>query len=184
MALQALLAAPAIGKALVTGLGGLFGWLGGRSQSKQHQRQLASEERRQRNILRAMQQWQAQDALAQQAFEERRGKAIARAAGIAGIDPEMAALLQETSGGGGGGMMPNFEAAAVPSAGAPRMPAGQFDFMSLLPYIFGPSPDEVPEDRQSVMRSQPQRGAPAGGQRRQRGPTSLPGYRRPSRGTA
>ena len=124
---------------IAAGVGALGSWLGGRSTSKQHQRQLASEERRQAMMMQAAREWQQQNQAAMEAHNARRQALIRQMAPGLGINPQLASAAAMM------GPQPDF---SVPSAaldpGTQGMPpASQFDYGALLSSVLGPQADQT-----------------------------------------
>ena len=120
---------------IASGIGALGSWLGGRATSKQHERQLASEERRQAMAQAAMREWYANQAEQQAAAEAQRAQAISRLGGHLGIDPALmqAGLALRPRGQV---MPPNFGGMAGQTRGMPA--PQQFDTAALISGAVGP----------------------------------------------
>ena len=118
---------------IAAGVGALGSWLGGRSQSKQHQRQLASEERRQAMHQLAVDAWMKDQREQQAAAQAQRAAMIRQLAPQLGIDPGMAAMAAAAAPTAPMAM-PRF--GAVATQGTP--PAQRFDYGALLSQVLGP----------------------------------------------
>ena len=168
---------PGLAEAIVAGAG-LFGnWLSGRSRSKQHERQIASEERRhtesvedraaERRARREEYRWYLQQALEREkAFRARQAAALAAVApGIHGAPAGLAALAP----GGGASMPPPMSAEGVgalpiQTSGMPPQTA-MFDWTQVLPFIRGGAPQQAQAAAPSGMAGTPfQAGMGAGRQ--------------------
>lgn len=129
--------APVIGM----GIGALGNWFGGRSQSKQHQRQLASEERRQMMMMQAQREWMQAEQERRAQWQQDRQARIRQAGEVAGIRPELIELAASTPGRMPPMIPPGGMQQAMPTAGVPQ--SQPFDFMRAGAALFGPQPDTV-----------------------------------------
>ena len=133
------------GKLGVLGAGMFSNWLGGRQVSKQHQAQLASEERRQAMMIAATQAWLQQQAAAQQQYAQQRSQALGALGSHLGMDP---ALITAAQGMQRQPQMANpYAGFAMQTAGAPTQ-GGGFNYLPILQNVFGPQPAQVPQAQQ------------------------------------
>ena len=137
--------------AVAMGLGALGSWLGGRSRSKQHERQLSSEDRRHEASLRdrreeratrraLMEEYWRQEAVRRAAYEQATAQAIGAllpGTGIA-LDPRMLAQLGASGRGRpmpGPQGMGDYQNLPVVSAGVPGGGGGNWDWTAQIPQI-------------------------------------------------
>lgn len=126
---------------IAMGAGALGSWLSGRSQSKQHQRQLASEERRLMMQQAAEREWRAAEQQRMAEFSAAREQRIRAAGAAAGLSPDLIELAAGTPAPGTQAI-PRRPQQQIQTAGMPQG-GGSFNFMDAAGLLFTPQGERV-----------------------------------------